>query len=276
MTLHLTTDAVLASLSGLPAFPRIVTQVLATLDDDNSSMTTLVNYLQHDPVLAGRVLAAANASEHGHRAMGGIAAAVSFIGMRRIREIVLTTSLLDLSRHARCVQVFREHCLAVGICAQELARELSLDQDCALVAGLLHDIGKLWMTSLHPQVHRQVLDRLAAEPRPLCEVEQKVFGMDHCAIGETIARHWGLPESVVEAIAAHHDPDRPALGQLAAVIHVAEAISNGLDLPFRDDNQVIEVSAYALQVAGLDWNADMSDVLGRMDARFEHARPLMQ
>lgn len=272
----LTPEAILASLPQLPAFPRIVTQILAVLDDDNSSLAALVTHLQRDPVLAGRVLSAANASQFAHRSLGGISAAVSFIGMRRVREIVLTTSMLDFSCSANGSQFFREHSLAVGSCTQELAREFNLDEDRALVAGLLHDIGKLWMTHLHPQKSQQVTTLLASLPRPLSEVEQDIFGLDHCSIGTIIARYWRLPEEIIESIAAHHQQDNPNLGPLAAATHVAEAICNGLDLPLRDDNQVIDISPHALQVLGLDWTTDMSDLLGRVDARFQYARSLVK
>lgn len=268
--------SVLQSLPKLPAFPQIVAQVLAALDDEGSSLDTLVNHLQHDPVIAGRILAVANSSsQHGHRALGGIAAAVSFVGMRRIREIVLTTSLLDLSRQTRSTQLFREHCLAVGLCAQILAHQFSIDPDRALVAGLLHDIGKLWMSYLHHEQHQQVVALLHEKANTLCDVERSIFGMDHATIGGIIARHWQLPEDIIEAIAVHHQPDHPELGKLAAIIHVAESICNGLDLPHREDNQVVDISANALNILGMDWNDDMSDLLGRIDARFQHARSIM-
>lgn len=272
----LTPETVLASLPRLPAFPTIVTQILGTLDDDNSSLNTLVNYLQRDPVLAGRVLAAANASQFAHRALGGISAAVSFIGMRRVREIVLTTSLLDFSRLARSTPFFWEHSLAVGICAQDLAREFGQDQDRALVAGLLHDIGKLWMSYLHPQESQQIHALMATQPRPLCEVERQIFGLDHCEIGQIIGQHWGLPEEIIESILRHHNPDLPQLSLLAAIVHVSEAISNGLDMPHRTDNQVIDISEHAIAVLGLDWNSDMKDLLGRMEARFLQMRSVLQ
>lgn len=275
----ITPDAVLASLSRLPAFPSIVLRILETLEDENSSITVLVNHLQRDPVIAGHVLSAANrSSQHGHRSMGGISAAVSFIGMRRVREIVLATSLVDLSRQTRNSRFFWEHSLAVGICAQELAREFSLNVDHALIAGLLHDIGKLWMSWLHPALHQQVSDTIEQQPRPLCEIEQQIFGLDHCQIGELVSRHWGLPAEIVEAITCHHHPDNhPELGKLAALTHVAEAISNGLDIPWRDDNQVNELSDHALRVLGLDWRAEStSDLLGRMDARFHFAKALLK
>jgi putative nucleotidyltransferase with HDIG domain len=268
----LTPEAILETLPKLPAFPRVVTQILAILDDDNSCLTALINHLQRDPVIAGRVLSAANASQFAHRSLGGISAAVSFIGMRRIREIVLTTSLLDFSRNLRGPQFFWEHSLAVGICTQELAREVGLDEDQALVAGLLHDIGKLWMAYLHPRENQHIQGLLAHEPHPLCELEREMFGLDHCAIGSIIARYWRLPEEIIEAITLHHQQDTPELGRLAAATHVAEAICNGLDLPPREDNQVIAVSQQAMVVLGIDWNQDMSDLLGRTEARFRQAR----
>lgn len=276
MALTITPETVLASLPKLPAFPGIVLRILESLDDDNSSISVLVTHLQRDPVIAGRVLSAANrSSQHGHRTMGSVSAAVSFIGMRRVREIVLETSLVDFSRQTRNSRFFWEHSLAVGICTQELAREFSLSADHALVAGLLHDIGKLWMSNLYPDRHQQVIDLMETQPRPLCEIEHDVFGMDHCEIGELVSRHWGLPEEITEAIARHHHPDSPTLGKLAAITHVAEAISNGLDLPWRDDNQVNELSEHALLTLGLDWKADVSDLLGRMEARFRFAGSLL-
>lgn len=277
MAQTITSAAILASLPKLPAFPGIVVHILKALDDDNSSMTVLVNHLQRDPVIAGRVLSAANrSSQHGHRALGGISAAVSFIGMRRVREIVLATSLVDFSRQSQSGRFYWEHSLAVGICAQELAREFSLNLDYALVAGLLHDIGKLWMSYLYPRQHQQVIDLQAQSPRPLCEVEREMFGMDHCQIGEIVAENWGLPADIIEAISQHHKPDHPELGQLAAITHVAEAISNGLDLPYRDENQVVDLSENAIRVIGLDWHSDVHDLLGRMDARYQYARALLQ
>ena len=268
--------SVLQSLQHLPAFPQIVSQVLATLDDDNSSLDTLVKHLQHDPVLAGRILAAANASsQHGHRALGGISSAVSFIRMRRIGEIVVTTSLLDLTRHTRGTQLFHEHCLAVGVAAQILAQHFCIDPDRALVAGLLHDIGKLWMSYLHPTQHQQVNVLVRERANSQCEIEREIFGMDHAAIGGIIARHWQLPEDIIEAIAVHHQPEHPELGKLAAIIHVAESICNGLDIPYRDDNQVVDISTNAMGILGMGCTQDMDDLFGHIDARFQHAQHIL-
>ena len=276
MALKMTAQAVVESLPRLPAFPQIVLNILAVLDDENSSISVLINHLQRDPVIAGRVLAAANnSSQYGQRNMGGIATAVSFIGMRRVREIVLTTSLVDFSRQTRSSQFFLEHCLAVGIATQELAKEVSLNPDRALIAGLLHDIGKLWMCYLYPKQHQEVITHLDRHHNPLCDVEQEIFGMDHCKIGAVIAQHWGLPEDIIEAISLHHQINVPDMNPLAAITHIAEAISNGLDFPYREDNQIVDISAQALQLIGLDWSVDQSDLFGRIDGRFQYARSLL-
>lgn len=273
MALNMTADAVVASLPRLPAFPQIVLNILSVLDDENSSISVLINHLQRDPVIAGRVLAAANnSSQYAQRNMGGIATAVSFIGMRRVREIVLTTSLVDFSRQTSSSLFFLEHCLAVGIATQELAKEISLNPDRALIAGLLHDIGKLWMCHLYAEENQEVITHLNRHLQPLCEVEQAIFGMDHCKIGAVIAQYWGLPEDIIEAISLHHQVDVPDMKPLAAITHIAEAICNGLDFPYREDNQVVEISEQALQVIGLDWNSDLSDLFGRIDGRFQYAR----
>ena len=75
-------------------------------------------------------------------------------------------------------------------------------------------------------VQRQAL--LAADDlgQSLNVVEEEMFGANHADVGSYILGLWGLPPSLIEAVAFHHDPLR-ALGigftPLTAV-HVADAL----------------------------------------------------
>jgi len=92
-------------------------------------------------------------------------------------------------------------------------------------------LGKLVLASHDPQLYRQVMGE--AGQRPLCDVERDLFGTDHTEAGAWLAAIWGLPNSVVEAIALHH---RPAMfltegfSPLTAV-HVANVLENCRKLP---------------------------------------------
>ncbi len=80
-----------------------------------------------------------------------------------------------------------------------MASELKADVRVAKLGGLLHDIGKA--------------------------VDHAVDG-PHAAIGAEIARKHGLPEAVVNCIAAHHGEVAPQSVE-AVLVEVADAISGG-------------------------------------------------
>jgi len=90
-----------------------------------------------------------------------------------------------------------KHSVEVGFLAAAIAGEMGADIDLAKKAGFLHDIGKA--------------------------VDHEIEG-SHAIIGGNIARKFGLPESLVNAIESHHD-DVPAQTVEAIIAAAADAIS---------------------------------------------------
>ena len=273
MPVHLTKDEVLDRVRELPAFPRVVSDLLATLDDEQASMGALVHHVERDPVITARIVSLASAASSG-RATGGrrdVQSALSMIGLARVKEIVLAISLAEFNKKSRMSAYFWEHSVAVGVCAQELGRYTHVSLDYALVAGLLHDIGQLWMARFYPREFEELRSALTACGQGVIALEREYFGLDHCAIGQLLARHWQLPESVVAAIYHHHAPDTGLAEDLVAVTHVAEVLANALDLTRRDGNQVAALSAAACQRLGIDWQQDLNSLFGKIEGRTEYA-----
>jgi putative nucleotidyltransferase with HDIG domain len=262
------------SVARLPAFPGIITELLGDLDDENSSMMTLARHVERDPVITGRILSAANRMLRygGWPEARDVYTAVSLIGFSRIREIVLAICIVNFTGFFCSKRFYWGHSLAVGIGARELAATAGVDPNTALVAGLLHDVGELWMSYFHPLEFQQVRLLVGVHSMEVCAAEHEHFGFDHCQVGEIVGRHWGLPEDIVAAIAHHHRPDEQmAKNKMVAIAYMAERIANALDLPCRDVNRVDDLSPAILHTLNLDWRQDHSDLLGAIDARYQHA-----
>ncbi|RIX44047.1 MAG: HDOD domain-containing protein [Rhodocyclales bacterium GT-UBC] len=274
MSLHLNESEVRTRAINLPAFPRVVNDILGTLEDENATLGALARFVECDPVITARIVSAANAAAMGgHTAveLKNVKMAISLIGMSRVREIVLAVSMAEFARKSGISAYYWEHSVAVAITAQELGRFSHASADYALVAGLLHDIGQLWMARFYPLEFQMVRNAVNVSNRSIIEIEQHYFGIDHCLIGGILAEQWALPASIVAAVRHHHDPGPQLSEKLVALIHVAEVLSNALDLTSREENQVSSISEGACAAIGLDWEQDMSVLFGRIEARTEFA-----
>lgn len=279
----LSRDEVIERIRTLPSFPDIVLEILATLDDPESNLKLLVDHIQHDPVIAARVLSSANVAAVRTQRVSAIRdtfTAVSLIGMGSVREMALISSIADfvgdIASDAGMSASYWRHSVAVGVCSQELALCCSgpVSVDVALIAGLLHDIGQLWLHRFKTDAFGVIWKQEISCGVGIEQAERDQFGTDHASIGAWLAEHWGLPANLVSAIRCHHAPDKELAEPLVPVVHVAEVLSNALDISGRDKNRVTSISSAACNRLGLVWNEGVRPLFGRMEARSRHANAL--
>ena len=279
-----TREEVVERSAELPAFPRIVSEIIATLDDPEANFKVLVDHIAHDTVIAARVLSLANvASGHSRRqsSVSDIYTATSMIGTGRVREMAIISSIggfVDGVAAGGLSDAFWQHSVAVGVCSEELARHTALpgSAGAALIAGLLHDVGQLWLYRFNPEMFRMAWRDALSSATGIEAVEHEHFGADHSIIGAWLAEHWALPAGIVAAIQHHHCPDDALMEPLVPLVHVAEVLSNALDLTERDENRVTSLSPAACRRLGLAIDTDIQSLFGRMEARSRHANALFQ
>ena len=279
---EITRETVIERSNSLPAFPLVVKQIIATIDDPEASTEMLAGHIKHDPVISARVLSLANAAATGTRRQTSthdIFTAASLIGMNRVREMALLAGWSDFVAGLAAPSMnatFWQHSIAVGVCSEELALHTAApaSASAALIAGLLHDVGQLWLDRFERDSFSEALPHALAHGIGIEQAERERFGVDHAVIGAWLAEHWTLPANIVAAIRCHHAPDL-ALGEpLVPVVHVAEVLSNALDLSGREENRVTSISSAACRALGLTWDASARVLFGRVEARSRHANAL--
>lgn len=275
--MRITQDEVLSRLDDLPAFPKTVQRILATVDDPESNMTTLAHLVAHDPAITARVYAAAHkAAIERDRSVDDIYTATSLVGMRAVREIALFFSMAGFIQELAGDQIPRalwRHSVAVGVCAQELAWHLgsSVSIHHAFIAGLLHDIGQFWLLRQAAEASNACRDKVKKESIDICRAEESAFGVDHAVLGSWLVSAWGLPPQIAGAVQGHHAPDGATEGQpLVHLLHVAEVLSNALELNGHTDGHVAYLSPHACHALGLTWDDAIRPLLGRIEARAQY------
>ncbi len=280
MTTHMITrDEVVEGSSKLPGFPRIISLILDTIDDPEANTRTLTDHIGHDPVIAARVLSLANMASMQTRRQSpveDIYTATSLLGTNRVRQLAIVCGIsgfVDDIAPPEIASTYWQHSIAVGVCCEELALHspVPISTSSALIAGLLHDIGQIWLYRFSAEDFRATWGQALASNIGIEAAERERFGVDHSTIGAWLATHWSLPESICAAIRHHHEPDVALAQPLVPLVHVAEVLSNALDLAGCNENRVTSISSAACDALGLTWDDSARSLFGRMEARSRHA-----
>jgi putative nucleotidyltransferase with HDIG domain len=78
--------------------------------------------------------------------------------------------------------------------------------DDVYVGGILHDMGKIIFSNVHPNLIEKIMKFSHEKDIPSELFEDMSVGLNHSQIGALIAEKWNFPETLVNAIRYHHEP----------------------------------------------------------------------
>lgn len=223
---------VISRIHSLPSIPAVYTELINTLQSPNASPKEIGQIIAQDIGMSAKVLQLVNSAFFGvQRRITNPADAVIFLGIETVRALALTVSVFS-QFDARRVPSFslenlRDHGLAVGALAREIARSLQLsksDIEDAFVGGLLHELGKVVLACNFPEQYEDAIRRAKEKRIPIKRAELEVFGTTHAQVGAYLLWLWGLPDGITEILARYDQPgSNPPQASLLAV-HVANAL----------------------------------------------------
>lgn len=263
-------EAVIADRDLLPAFPQTVGLLLETLDDPEANFNQLSQHIELDPILTARILARANVAslgKHFDSRKPNVYTAASLIGVSAVRETVILSGLGGFFSERLCQDFspkFWEHSASVSVSSQQLALYSGQSGDTALIAGLMHDIGQLWLFRKDPDTWTAAMESSVRHGVTIQDAERQHFGVDHAQVGGWLGESWNLPRVICDAIRYHHNPDPVPENPLASVTHVAEVLSIALGHGARSD-RVSHLSATACKTLRLTWDESVHSLFGRID-----------
>ncbi len=194
----------------LPSFPDVAVRVRKVLADEDVSNEQIARVVSSDAGLAARVFSLANsaAMNRGGRTITDLKSAVNRIGHNNVRTAAVSFAIAQLRRAAELRHIAKEletlwqEATMVAALAYAIAsRARGINADESMLAGLLHNVGKIYILA---RAHRHT--PLFQDPAALGQVMRDW----HANVGKAIVDNWGFPEHISEAVGEHENIDRHA------------------------------------------------------------------
>jgi HD-like signal output (HDOD) protein len=227
----------------LPSVPDIVIKLQKTLSDENVSNETVVRVVGSEPMLAGKLMNMANSAalNTSGRKIADLRQAVARVGFNIVRSAALAFAVEQLRRSPEFKHLegpldgLWRNSVQIAALSHVIARRFSsLNGDTALLAGLMHNVGRIYIltrASKHPS--------LVADPLTYNSIVRDW----HTNVSKALLENWRVAEEIVEAVGGHEDMDREQRGPvtLTDVLSLATQVERnrvGAEMGAPDDSLI--------------------------------------
>ena len=223
----------------IASFPDVYFRLREVLKKPSASAKDIARVVGADAGLSAKLLKLVNSPLYGFSSsVDTVARAVALVGEKELTTLAVGISAVsyfkDIPQELVNMRIFWKHSLTCAVLAALLAAKVRGGVDVAVeqcfTAGLLHDVGRLILFKKLPYASVMGLQYARDHFYPLVEAERDVFGFDHGQVAEVLLSRWGLPRDLTEAVAKHHDPLAAQNQHRAAVIQLADNMTNALEI----------------------------------------------
>ncbi len=246
----------ISRLRSIPSLPTLYDEITAALRLESPSLDQIARIISKDVGMAAKILQLSNSAFVGASGrVSSLVHALSLIGTETVRTLVLSVhvfSQFDGKPQIRAsLSALWEHSVAVSSLAQCIAGS----EGCAkamveqsFTAGLLHDVGKVVLLAEMPREYYEIFE---AQPAASKALERERLGCTHAEVGAYLMSIWGLPFSLVHAVAFHHHPSESTEAEFSCLtaVHAADAIVSATAAP--PLNHDVEIDTNYLDRLGL-------------------------
>jgi len=186
----------------VPAAKTPLGKVWRLVNSPNSSLDECESVIVLDAALTSRIFRVANSAAYNAKA-ANVSEAIRYIGFKRVREAVFNAGVFAQFSGMRVPEgweVFWLRNIFIARLSERIAGEYFQTDGSEYLAGLIHDVGWLLLSTHFPTEFNRIID---SEKMP-CDAEKDVLPFSHANIAAAIAARSALPLKAVDAIAYHH------------------------------------------------------------------------
>lgn len=192
----------------LPSFPDIALRVRQVLADEQVSQEQVVRVVGSEPALAARLMQIANSAalNFSGKPITELRTAINRMGHNMVRSASIAFAMSQLKKVEslkgleKPLDELWKSSAAVAAMSHAVARRYSrVNPDTAMLAGLVHGIGKLYIltrSSKHPALFADAA------------IYNQIVRDWHSPVAKALLENWDMAEEIVAAVSEFEDIER--------------------------------------------------------------------
>lgn len=225
----------------LPSFPDIALRVRKVLADENCTQDQVTRVVGSEPALAARLMQIANSAALNFtgKPITELRTAINRMGHNMVRSAAIAFAMSQLKKvdnlkglEQPLDDLWRSSA-AVAAMSHAVARRFSkVNPDTAMLAGLLHGIGKLYILTRSSQHPRLFADHVAYS---------QIVRDWHSPVAKALLENWDMAEEIVNAVSDYEDMEREHTGpvDLTDVLTVGNLLA-----AFKEHPESLEINMH--------------------------------
>lgn len=217
----------------LPSFPDVAIRVQRALADEQVRPDTIVRLIGSEPALAAWVLRMSNsaAMNVSGRQINDLRTAVTRLGFNVVRSAAVSFAMSQLT-HARELKgleqqlrdLWKRSTLVAAMSNVVAKKSAKVNPDTALLAGLLHGIGRLYLLT-----RARHFPAVFSDPASYGQIESDW----HTNVAKAILENWEMSEEIVAAVHEHDQVGREHEGpaDLTDVLLIGDRLASFHEWP---------------------------------------------
>ena len=266
------TDDIVSYIDALPQFPENIAQIQALLNDPDSKLSAIAALISNDIALTTDLLKLVNSAAFAlAKKCTSITEAVKMVGIRGIKNLLFSVGTIQiLGSSTEEQKALWEHSYKTAFYSYNLARNFLHNRivtEDAYVCGLLHDLGKIVFSIMHPDFLTKIQAFKIEHNIPDKVFDSLLSGINHPEIGAALAEKWNFPVSLVAAIRYHHCPERAPndFMMLASTVCLADLMIHYAD----GEVEFYQIDEKLLKMFGITSEAHLQKICSSFQKGFE-------
>lgn len=221
----------------LPTPDFIVQRIINIASNPNSSVKDLNAAVLESPSLSAKILKLSNSAYYAlPRKITKLSQAINILGFKTVRNLAM--SIFTVKNFFKNeydffnTKKFWTHLMSTAIASELLAKTINYpEREEAFLAGLLHDLGKIAMANIMPDVFEMTIKIANHKKISFKESELLLESYSHESIGKMIFKQWALSDQIINTAGFHDSIENISdenTKMIVQITHIANITTNTL------------------------------------------------